>query len=330
MPSRCAASGATIVVEATMRARPVFRGAFMRAIVMVLVVAVWIGLAVVAIPRITSYLTSDAEQSAGGGPAGQGAGGAPGSGSATPSGSGAPGSGGGADGGSADGGGADGAGADGGGADGSAGGDGAGAAAGERLRGLVTGSEPGGVTVILAPTSLGEAAAAGAQPAAGVTDEATASGLRAAIGAIGKIPSSAVRLVQSEDPPTVTTDTATDGTFSMAGIRAPGFYLLTFARAGYQTQRFVVNAATLADADPLEVALVAGQGELSGQVNRPNGASRRSRRDDHRRHRVAADLERVRRAATGRPGPGTSAGCPRRARTWSRWPPRSTAPRRRW
>ncbi len=140
------------------------------------------------------------------------------------------------------------------------------------MRGIVTGSDPGGVTVILAPTSLAEAAAAGAQPAAGVTDEATASGLRASSGAIGKIPSSAVRLVRAEDPPTVTTDTATDGTFSVAGIRSPGFYLLTFARAGYQTQRFVVNAATLADADPLEVALVAGQGELSGQVTGPSGA----------------------------------------------------------
>ena len=36
-------------------------------------------------------------------------------------------------------------------------------ASGERLRGLVTGQDPGGVTVILAPTSLVEAAAAGAR-----------------------------------------------------------------------------------------------------------------------------------------------------------------------
>ena len=45
------------------------------------------------------------------------------------------------------------------------------------------------------------AAAAGAQPAEGVTDEATASGLRAAASAFGKTPSSALRLARVDEPP---------------------------------------------------------------------------------------------------------------------------------
>ena len=256
--------GAPVVVDGTARARALFRGALVKAVAAVVVIALWAGLAIVAIPRITSYLTSDSSASAtanGGaatGPAG-----------AAPPGGGAPrdGTSGGGDGSS--GGGAAGDGSAGGGPD--AGGAGAAPAPGERLRGIVTGADPAGVTVILAPTSLVEAAAAGAQPAAGVTDGATASGLRAARETFGKTPSTALRLAAPGDPPTVSTDTATDGTFSLAGIRSPGFYLLTFARAGYQTQRFIVNSATLGGADPLKVALVAGEGSLSGVVNSAAG-----------------------------------------------------------
>ncbi len=254
--------GAPVVVEATVRARPVFRSALVRSLTLVLVVALWVGLAIVAIPRISAYFTGDTSNTAGSSTAA----GTPGT-DGTAGADGQPGASGSA--------GADGSAGAGGapGADGQPGAAGtpAGTATGERLRGLVTGQDPGGVTVILAPTSLLEAAAAGAEAAAGVTDAATASGLRAANGPFGKVPSTALRLTTADDPPTVTTQTADDGSFSVAGIRAPGFYLLTFARAGYQTQRYIVNSETLADADPLKVQLVAGQGTLSGTVNSTNG-----------------------------------------------------------
>ena len=120
----------------------------------------------------------------------------------------------------------------------------------------------------------------------------------------------------------MSTETADDGTFSMAGIQAPGLYLLTFARAGYQTQRFIVNAATLADADPLKVELKAGKGALSGTVNSaggPVGAATVSITDGTG---GAADLDRVRRRRRARPGRGMSPGCPPRVPTWSGLQPR--------
>ena len=154
--------------------------------------------------------------------------------------------------------------------------------------------------VVLVPTSLNEAAAADAEPAPG-TDEATASGLRAAGSAFGKIPSWAVRLASAKVPPSVSTETGDDGSFSLAGIQAPGLYLLTFSRAGFQTQRFIVNAATLADADPMKVELKAGQGALSGSVvsaGGPIGAATVAITDG----RVALQTSTVSDAATGTPG----------------------------
>ncbi len=50
--------GAPVVVTGTVRARPVFRGALVRALVLVAVVALWAGLAIVAIPRVSSYFTT--------------------------------------------------------------------------------------------------------------------------------------------------------------------------------------------------------------------------------------------------------------------------------
>ncbi len=113
------------------------------------------------------------------------------------------------------------------------------------------------MTVVLSPTGLTEAAAQDAEPAPG-TDEQTASGLRAARAVIGKVPASALRVSTAADPPTVTTTTNDDGTWAIAGIRPTGFYLLTMARAGYQTRRFVVNGATLVGADPMRTELTAG------------------------------------------------------------------------
>ena len=65
--------------------------------------------------------------------------------------------------------------------------------------------------------------------------------------------------------------TTADGAFAFGCISSPGFYLLSLARKGFGTQRYIVNAATLADADPLEVALIPGDGTLFGAVTGPDG-----------------------------------------------------------
>ena len=55
-------------------------------------------------------------------------------------------------------------------------------------------------------------------------------------------------------------------------MSAPGYYLLVFAKPGYQTQRYVIDSAQTDATQPLGVTLVAGQGRLSGSVTGPQGA----------------------------------------------------------
>lgn len=67
-----------------------------------------------------------------------------------------------------------------------------------------------------------------------------------------------------------TTTTGADGAWAFAGLSATGRYLLTFAKAGYETQRFWVTGAEAAAA-PLELALTPGRGRLAGVVTGPSG-----------------------------------------------------------
>lgn len=302
--------GAPAMVTGSVRARPVFRGALVRALVLTLVVALWVGLAVVALPRVSSYITAEQNQppveaggqtSTGGepGPAaepgdGSASGGQPDAGpsdGATDGGQDAAGgdqssgdqaggdqTGGDQPGGDQPGGdqGGDQAGGD------QAGGDQAGGDGGQpapppstvpdqvTMQGIITGPDAGGVTVILGPTSLVEAASQDAEPAPG-SDEQTASGLRAARGAIGKVWASDLRITRAEDPPSLTTSTNDDGTFAFAGVKPQGYYLLTIARAGFRTQRFIVNGANLVGADPMKIVLIPGDGAMSGNVTGPDG-----------------------------------------------------------
>ena len=132
----------------------------------------------------------------------------------------------------------------------------------------MTGPGANGVVVVLQPTSLAGGAAAGATP----TDQATADGLRAASGPFGKVPESALQLSRDDGCSNSQKMTTTaDGAFAFGCISSPGFYLLSLARKGFGTQRYIVNAATLADADPLEVALIPGDGTLFGAVTGPDG-----------------------------------------------------------
>ncbi|MDQ1713573.1 MAG: large repetitive protein [Frankiaceae bacterium] len=159
-----------------------------------------------------------------------------------------------------------------GGQDGGAGSGGAGGAGGgggstsaqtasSRLNGVVTGKSPGGVRVTLAPTSLVDEAAEGASFPTGVAPAST-----------GKI---AATLISYARPAAVSatrsTVTRPDGSWAFAGLAKTGYYMLTFAKAGFQTKRFVVSQDTSTGA-PLKVPLVAGAGRLSGAVRTAAGA----------------------------------------------------------
>lgn len=145
-----------------------------------------------------------------------------------------------------------------------AGGQGAGARqpTGTRLTGTVTGAAPGGVTVSLRPTSLVDEQAQAAQ-FVGVSPPATAVG-KVAAALVAYTPPQAVSTTRS-------TVTAGDGAWAFAGVRAPGYYLLTFSKPGYQTTRYVVSAAAGGEPTPLQVTLQAGTGRLTGTVQGPAG-----------------------------------------------------------
>ena len=132
-----------------------------------------------------------------------------------------------------------------------------------QLNGTVGGATPGGVAVAIAPTSLVDQAAQQAQPV-GVQTQS--------FDEIGKIPESALEITTpSTSTQSRTTQTAQDGAWSFAGVHKPGYYLLTFAKPGYETQRYVIDTASATATQPLQVVLAPGQGHLSGTILGPKG-----------------------------------------------------------
>jgi hypothetical protein len=267
--------GAPEFAEATVRSTPLIGRGPRMVVGLVLVVALWASLAIVFIPKISdafkpksvvgapSTVTSQ-------GPAASTGAGAPGqSGTGGSSGAGGNGNGGNGSGGSGSGGGGQGGGS------GNGEGSGGGAQqAGYQLAGTVTGAEPKGVMVTLAPTSLVGASDAGAQTAPG-SSQSTGNAFREATsGALGKIPAEALQVVRDGDGADNTTTVLTNagGEFGFAGITAPGYYLLTVSKTGFQTQKFLINSADLASPQPLKIAMVPGAGKLSGTVTGPDGA----------------------------------------------------------
>ncbi|MDP9168583.1 MAG: carboxypeptidase-like regulatory domain-containing protein, partial [Actinomycetota bacterium] len=92
-------------------------------------------------------------------------------------------------------------------------------------------------------------------------------------GPIGKIAAGGVLLtVPSGSPQSLATVTGTDGAWSFAHVRSPGYYLLTFAKPGYQTQRYIVDSTSAVATQPLKINLTAGQGSLSGRISGPSGS----------------------------------------------------------
>jgi hypothetical protein len=137
-----------------------------------------------------------------------------------------------------------------------------------RLNGIVTGTAPAGVKVSLQPTSLVDEKAAGAQPvgesARSITDS---------LAVIGKISGEQLSVrAQTAVSSKKSTLTRQNGAWSFAGITAPGYYLLTFAKAGYQTRQYIINASDADATEPLPVAMTAGTGNLTGRITGPAGA----------------------------------------------------------
>lgn len=247
------ADGAGERVGGAMIARPVFSGSVMGVLSLILVVCFWAGLAFVAIGAISDHyrknkaadlaITQTQTATAGASPSGSGGG------------TGGAGGGGGS-------GGAGGAGS------GGAGGvpATAGALPGVRFAGSVTGAAASGVDVAITPTSLVDEQAEGAQRVNGARYE------RIDPGAIGKLSASSLRLTLLQPVAAdMSTVTSGDGAWAFPPVAAPGYYLLTFSKAGYQTKRFVVNAVDGANPDPMKVELSPGPGRLSGTITGPAG-----------------------------------------------------------
>jgi hypothetical protein len=241
-------AGAPRHVEGVLTTRAVLGPRTALATALLAVVAVWVALAIVYIPKLADHFrngnsTVTAQQAAGTGSAGPGAGGSGGSGSG---GSGSGGSGSGGAGGSGSGGAH--AGAD---------------ASSVQLNGVVAGSSPDGVTVSLRPTSLVDEAAEGAI-GVGVSPASDSE--------VGLIPAEALagRAARPAGQHRTVTTTA-DGAWSFPAVPKPGYYLLTFSKPGFQTVRYIVDSATAAATKPLNVTMSAGQGQLNGVVTGPRG-----------------------------------------------------------
>ncbi|MDQ1395093.1 MAG: large repetitive protein, partial [Acidimicrobiaceae bacterium] len=244
-----------VLLDGSFTQKPTLSGGLTKVTAVVVVIAVWLSLATFGLGKLTNTLhnknakAQTAAAPTGGTSAGGGdAAGGGGTGGTT----------------SAAGGGAAGGGAGGAAAKGGAGGAGqvAGAAA-VKISGKVTGKDPGGVAVSLAPTSLVDEKAQGASFNGG--GPATAK--------IGKVfgqlvVATAARVVSD----TLSTTTANDGSWAFGNVRAPGFYLVTFSKPGFATRKSIVTADDNGKAIELQVPLTAGNGTIGGLIKAGDGA----------------------------------------------------------
>ncbi|WP_051551953.1 carboxypeptidase-like regulatory domain-containing protein [Nocardioides sp. URHA0020] len=251
-------------VEGSVTQHPLVGTMLMKAVALLSVLAIWIGAAVIFIPQLAHRIgdrSSETSTSSAGGGDGQDSQDSPGS---DDSGSG------GSDGGSGSGGSDDKAGGAGGAGDkGDKGGKGGTepAVATDKsvtaLSGTVAGEAPAGVRVSLEPTSLVDEDAQGGVGVGVPSPQLAKTGMSLA--------SSFLNRALPTTPPNRTATTTTDGSWAFAGVKKPGYYLLTFSKRGFQKQSFVVDSTSEASAKPLEVTLAAGQGTLSGTVTGPRG-----------------------------------------------------------
>ncbi len=242
--------------EGVVNQRPILPPFLAKALAVVTALAIWVAMAMVMLPQFGTWVrnatepspkhpTTQVKENSGGGTEGNGNGAA--NGGANAGGSGGSG-----------------------GSDGGAGGAGTKATnAGNpsqdiQLTGTVAGDAPGDVSVRLEPTSLVDEGAQGGI-GVGVPDTALAgAGLRLA--------SAFTKTSPRRAAPVRTSASTGDGSWGFAGVKTPGYYLLTFSKPGFQTQKYVIDSATEAAAQPLEVPMDPGQGTLSGRITGPKGA----------------------------------------------------------
>ena len=262
--------------DASFTARPVLPGSALRAVSILTVAVLWVGLVLAALPWLSDRFSGrdrSVDEQAGVTTS------APAGGATTGAGDGGAGSGG-----------TGGAGGAGGGGAGSGGGSGEDDAAddGVRVAGVVTSSDPSGVTVQVVPAGALPAAqsiapASTSQATTGSTQDTSADGVldgrtsrdvpadTADDAPVGKVWGLAAPVERTDvASQRRTTTTGDDGSWAFAGLSPNGRYLLTFAKAGYETQRFWVTGAEAAAA-PLELELTPGRGRLAGTVTGPDG-----------------------------------------------------------
>ncbi|HET9076675.1 MAG TPA: carboxypeptidase regulatory-like domain-containing protein, partial [Acidimicrobiales bacterium] len=272
--------GTPLHVEAAFTQRPLLPSFMSKGLIIAVVVALWAAVAVVGITDLNHHLSRSAtERAANNNPpvstaAGPSGGSGAGSGGSGGGGSGGSGGGSAAGGGGSSSGGGSAAGGSGSSA-GSAGGGSGTAGTPSRLSGKVAASQPGGVTVTVAPTSLSSQAAQTATLAASVTGGAPIELASASFG-LGKLfgPDLPVTNPLRTSVPSVdslSTTTNADGSWAIASISTPGYYLVSFSKPGYATANYVVNVTGNGKPVVLQSRLVPGDGALSGLVSGPSG-----------------------------------------------------------
>ena len=260
--------GTPIFAEGTFVQRSLMPPWMIRGVAVAVVVALWVAAAVVGISHLDARVNHSAKVKAANDspPLSTPAGPSGGSGSAGTGGAGT----GGASGSGAGSGGNSGGGAGGGAASGSGGA----ADRPSRLSGKVAASTPGGVTVTVSPTSLTDAPAPAATVAAELAPGTVA--LAAAVtpltkiygGALDGAPAAAAPATQVQ---AMSTTTSPDGFYAFAGLTQPGYYLVSFSKAGYATADYVVDVKGDGQPISLPARLVPGPGSMSGTVSGPDG-----------------------------------------------------------
>jgi hypothetical protein len=229
-------AGAPRHVQGAVTGRAMFGPGSTKGVALLAIVAAWIALAIVFVPRLSTSVRNRAaaDQSASTSAGGSGSpSGNTGGGTTVPGGPKVPGSG--------------------------------ASATSVRLNGTVSGIDPNGVSVAMHRTRLvDEEAQVDAPHRVGSSADS--------VHAFGMIPQSALTPSTSSPgsrPARMTTHP--DGAWSFTHVSAPGYYLVTFSKPGYTTQRYVIDAATAAAAQPLKVTMLPAEGRLSGVVLGPGG-----------------------------------------------------------
>jgi hypothetical protein len=245
-----------VVLEGSLVQRPLLAPGLVKVVALVTVVALWVAVAIVGISALSRRVHSSAAARAVADAPPAAAPGGPSAGSPSGGGSDAGGTGGGR-------------GAAGGGfaAPGSRGTD--------RVSGTVTGpSNPGGVTVQVQPTTLADANTAGATLASAVrSDRGTNAAGATEAGMVwgSVVEAAAVAGLDAAGIPTLQVTTAPDGSWSVAGLRAPGTYLVTFSKLGYDTAKYLVTTTAPGQTLSLDATLSVASGSISGLVSGPAG-----------------------------------------------------------